>query len=172
METTDYSFLPILLSEELYVIKEKNVTDVLLSPMPIESPPLPKAMATPSVSEKTIEQNTSITEKKAITTDVLVVYSGKDIDGSDFLQKIMAAVHLKMSQIQLVEVSKFEIKNYHPSKALISFGAKLPVENYPLYQPGSWNGITILYADILEDIEKDVAKKKALWASLQKIFLS
>ncbi len=96
---------------------------------------------------------------------------------SAFLNKILAAVNI--SETKYIKVylpdkwSDLPIKLYkNGPKKIILFDASVKPEGFKdsLYSLQGAENVQWLIVDKLDDIEKDVNKKKALWASLKKMF--
>jgi hypothetical protein len=97
-----------------------------------------------------------------------------------FLEKVLQAVNLSLSQVTLVNVSGVESPDYYylfkekKIRHFISFG--VPLEELNLYLPllpyevKPIHGIQFLYTDSLEGIRTDIERKKWLWVALKQLF--
>ncbi len=114
----------------------------------------------------------------------LVVYHADNgEDGlQDFLTNILTAVKLDTSKdVSIVKVtdktgiSFIRAKTITTIEKMIIFGIapnQLGINlDIRKYVPLDFQGCTFLYADTLSEVKNDVNKKKALWASLQEIYL-
>ncbi|RFS13948.1 DNA polymerase III subunit psi [Emticicia sp. C21] len=101
-------------------------------------------------------------------------------DEKALLGKILGAVGLSLSQIDLIEIQKTQHIDYPSFIAqkvttkFISFGVGLSRLNWDImlvpYQIKNVSGIDFLLANDLRAIAADTTLKKNLWAALQKMF--
>lgn len=151
----EYSFLKILLNEDIYLIDKKEE----------------------SLSEESEPGLTYYGENKKKIA-VLVDEANPDFMRSvsfEFLNKIMEAVKLSKHEYALVNLHENKqstleaISAELTPKHLIVFGQPnlLNQENYKIGRVGD---ITTLQSDSLTEIQADVEKKKALWKVLQEMF--
>jgi DNA polymerase III psi subunit len=111
---------------------------------------------------------------------VILVNSINEAD-KILLSKILTAVKLDLSKIELMDLS--ELKKMNVKTALsqnlishfITFGVPLPniKLEIPLmaYQIKEIKSIRFLFSDELKNLHQDVERKKALWKALQEMFL-
>lgn len=98
----------------------------------------------------------------------------------DLLIKILGACHLGLKDIALVNCCAGKLnydsltETFKPVK-IILFGVNLGSLSFPLsfpeYQVQKYHSQTLLLVPSLEEMDKDVAVKKAVWESLKKMFL-
>jgi DNA polymerase III psi subunit len=96
------------------------------------------------------------------------------------LQKILAAVHLKLEDVDLVnlnnirQIDSMDILKDKVLNQLISFGISLTELNLQIhllkYQLETVEGIKMLLADNLSFLEHDMDAKKQLWKCLKEMF--
>lgn len=99
-------------------------------------------------------------------------------DQEAFLKNILAAVKLDIAQVAIINISKIELPfikvlEILTPKTILAFGAALPEELQAIdpYSISTYKNCKILKSDSLGEIALDKAKKKALWESLQQLFL-
>lgn len=118
-------------------------------------------------------ENLYTEELYAIKPKVLIViassWSSLQDDEVNLLTKILNAVKLSLSSVQVVTRSAFAVedfKTFQPSH-IISFGAMLK-NNTSLYQAIQVNDTSVVLADELRNL--DDARKKNLWLTLKQVF--
>ncbi len=149
----DYSFLKILLNEDIYVINEEKES---------------------AIEEATLKYYGE--NKKHIT--VIVEEVNPDFMRSvsfQFLNKIMEAVKLSQHEYALINLQENKactleriMKELAPNHIII-FGES-DFSNLDNYEISEIEGSTMLQSDSLTDVQTDVEKKKALWKALQEVF--
>jgi len=129
-------------------------------------------------------------EKESILKDckgrnakgVFLLYKDSEAEQVPFLAKILAAVQLDMEQDVIVfpstdtqTFSLSDISESHSFKKAIIFGfapqhigLQVQFQKYQLY---AIKDIQYLFADSLQEIENDKAKKGLLWGALQQLFV-
>ena len=135
--------------------------------IPAEPPELPTPVrpATPLMSQKVLI---------LVDEDLLP-------DDWAFLEKILNAVNLEVSGVDLLNVRATDNVNFADLLAgkhihhLFTFGVPFSRVDLDImmdhYHPVRFDGITFLLTDSLPAIAADVALKRKLWESLKKIFL-
>ena len=98
-----------------------------------------------------------------------------------FLEKILNAVNLEVSGVDLLNVHTTENVNFADLLAgkhihhLFTFGVPFSRVNLDImmdhYHPVRFEGVTFLLTDSLPAIAADIALKRKLWESLKKVFL-
>jgi hypothetical protein len=163
MITENYSFLPILISEPVYLIerpaKGTSATQEIQEKRKTTTPPV--ANVPPAASA-------SLGTEKKIVREVVIVMSDADTAKKPFLEKILLAVNINLAEVAVFTSVASIPADIHYNKA-ICFGEKISGVSY--YVPSPIQNRTILLADTLAEIESDVNKKKLLWGCLQKMFL-
>jgi hypothetical protein len=121
----------------------------------------------------------------ANTRQVLVgFFDEQSIEREDYLKKIIGAAKLNLLEDCLILRGSLEtqfpsfiqIKNAHPVQKVVLFGIKpsdigLNLE-IPPYQPIVFNNCTFLFVDKISIIEPSKERRAALWACLQRMFLT
>jgi hypothetical protein len=142
-----------ILNEDIYIIQEKK-----------EAP-----------------ENTSVkinvaakTEKKGPDKDVVIVLDKTaKAEEHEFLIKILSALKMTVQDVSII--NKEDFSSQMEFKNLIAFNinpqALLPGINTEKYIIKEHGKAGFLYADSLDELIKDVKKKKQLWEALQLMFL-
>lgn len=96
-----------------------------------------------------------------------------------FLTKILGAVKLQFEDIALVNVQTHpkvdftQLKNYFSCTKLLSFGisaAEIGLKNSSLNELHEYQNTKIIIAESLSILAKDDSRKKLLWLTLKKLF--
>jgi len=177
----DNSYLPNLINEDIYVIKENS------------SAPEVRAVAKEVIDIETVPEN-SVEEPATVYVQPLPTEGNNlkhclvfvestetilDKDSKTFLENILKSVKRSLEDILIVNVKEANEEQIQAILAeqnhrqLLVFGSEKmtslkDIDNYSVY---SENHKSFLKADGLDTISKAVEKKKALWAALQEIFL-
>lgn len=174
MESPDARYLTYLFAgEQLYRIPDTTATK------PLATEPIDKPVALPVVAKPlvpTVEEPLPYNPKH----QVLIVVATLSVAEKALLTKILAAVNLQMNQVDILnlsEIAQADLRAVLTQKSLqqlITFGVslfkiKLEIPLTP-YQVRAVQGIKFLYADPLEQIDSDVALKRALWTALKQMF--
>ena len=111
---------------------------------------------------------------------VIIVLNRLNTADSELLGKILGAVKLDLSSVDIIEIAKnkaVDLSQIFIQKSVnqvVVFGINLSELNLdvPLipYQILEKQGIKFIYSDLLSDIQNDIPKKKALWGSLKEMF--
>jgi hypothetical protein len=161
--------LAFLLTEPIYVIAEESTPPVALPTVEIAipEPPQPKVDLSRNRNQVVIIYNNQQT-----------VYLNPEEEA--LLTKILGAVKLRLDDVELVNIHNHrdtlvEILKDKVVNQIISFGIELrdldiqiPLEAYRITRA---EGIDILLADSLFELQLNTDKKKMLWQSLQSMFL-
>ena len=162
--------LPLLLTETIYVIPETEKTTA--PPVVVSIPDIPTPA--PSKSEHPRNRNRLV----VIYNNIKTVYLNPEEEA--LLAKILGAVKLRLEDVDLVNVNNhrdtlIEILRDKMANQIISFGIELrdldiqvPLEAYRVQRV---EGIDILLADSLFELQLNTDKKKMLWQALQGMFL-
>lgn len=175
-ETLYKNLQPEIVSEKEIVVEKKETTPEAV-PTSITTP-TPPPLTTPVVEapKVVIPATTSLklTHKVLVITDVI------SEDEKMLLGKILGAVGLSLTQIDLIEIQKTQEIDYPSFIAqkvttkFISFGVGLSKLNWDLmlvpYQVRSVSGVDFLLANDLGTIATDTTLKRNLWAALQEMF--
>jgi hypothetical protein len=161
--------LPLLLTETIYIVPEKEKT----SPVPsVAEPEVP----VPAVAQPVRPRNRN--RLVVIYNNIKTVYLNPEEES--LLTKILGAVKLRLEDVELVNVNNhrdtlIEILRDKMANQIISFGIELrdldiqvPLEAYRVQRV---EGIDILLADSLFELQLNTDKKKMLWQALQGMFL-
>jgi hypothetical protein len=111
-------------------------------------------------------------------------FDEQSVEREDYLKKIMSAAKLNLLEDCLIlrgsHETKFpsftDIQHAHPVQKAVFFGIQpsdlgLNLE-IPPYQPILFNKCVFLFVDKISVIEPSKERRAALWACLQKIFLT
>ena len=118
-------------------------------------------------------ENLYTEELYAIKPKVLIIiatpWSSLQDDEINLLSKILNAVKLSLSSVQIVTRTSFTVddfKTFQPSH-IVSFGTALQNKT-SLYQAINLGNISVVLADELRNL--DDARKKNLWLTLKQVF--
>ncbi|MFN8354722.1 MAG: hypothetical protein U0Y10_09760 [Spirosomataceae bacterium] len=185
---TNASFLSYLFAHEtLYRVESEAVT-----PATVDLAPTPPQVVTPVVEVPQSPVNQAPTppsstyQSMGYSQKVLILisepkHSVLSESDADFLEKVLKAVNLTSAEVDFINIDKVDkqadFKDMLSAKQVhhfLTFGVplkrlKLEILLVP-YQIKQVEGINFLYADPLATIQQDVAKKKALWVCLKKLF--
>lgn len=161
------------------IVSEKEIVEVkkVVATEIVSAPPI---TAIPSHIAETPQVTRPIAVPLKLNHKVLVIADVISDDEKTFLSRILGAVGLSLSQIDLIEIQKIQHIDYDSFIAqkittqFISFGIGLSRLNWDLmlvpYQIRTASGIDFLLANDLGAIATDTTLKKNLWAALQKMF--
>jgi hypothetical protein len=184
----DLSFLPHLIDEDIYVIKEKEADKEIIEVAGIKvETVIPDPVPAP-VEENNIEEPKPVYTKPLPTKGsnlkhcIVIVESTETIldnDSKTFLENILKSVKRSMDDILLVNTKDASDEQIQALLAeqnhrhLLCFGSeKLTfLKDIQTYSVHSENHKYYLKADDLDLISKTVDKKKALWTALKEMFL-
>ncbi len=179
--TDDYSFLTQLITEDIYVVKERELGPTTGSQT--------NEPTTEKGDEEGVVSESKETYIKPLQTEgnnlkhclVFVESSSEIIDANskEFLSNVLKAVKRSLDDILLINLKGASIKQIEALMAeqnhrhLLVFGTgKLDdlftSEQYTVHES---NHKYFLKADDLKIISEEKDKKKALWTALQKMFL-
>ena len=108
-----------------------------------------------------------------IRTGVVVVmstpWSSLTPEEVTLFTKILGSVKLSLDSVRIIEAPAVDdslVEIFNPP-AILAFGATGPA-SLPRYQAGELNGIPLVLADAISDL--DDARKKSLWGALRQAF--
>jgi len=188
----DFSFLPNLSDEDIYVIEEDKAVEKVKEVMPqpvvaavIAPTPAPASVTAP---ENIVEEPLPVfiqplpTEGNNLKHCIIIVESDEAIlnkDSKTFLENILKSVKRSPDDILLVnakeatdeQIQALLVEQNH--RHLLCFGTEKmtnlnSIQNYTVH---SENHKFYLKADDLSIISQAVEKKKALWIALKEMFL-
>ena len=184
-DSADYSFLPHLLSQPVYLVAEDRVATPDAAapekePTPAAEPvPVPKSKATPPPPAQTAWQFSGSAE----ATTAIFLHHPAPFIGSPaqvFLSNVLGAVGLKLETVLLVNLSENPglqpggIREYAGLQTVLLFGAAAAAcflqqaqDHYSPYQKGGYRWLT---APDLPSIATEKARKRLLWQALQQLY--
>ncbi|QMU28726.1 hypothetical protein [Adhaeribacter radiodurans] len=182
-QAAELSFYQQLFTEPLFILPETQAEPVVFSMPVIEPEPISKAE---------IEKlgNTAPVKKYPVLGDnkkgLLILVSQpenafQELPKNEFLVKILGAIKYTPSDVAYVNtlnikpINIYELSKAENLKHLIVFGKNIldmtADSRVGYYKPASIGHTPLLIVEELEIIERDVNKKKQLWAALQAMFL-
>jgi DNA polymerase III psi subunit len=189
------SYIHLLLDEPVYVIKEPAETMLALPVVPKPEMKQPLVAQQPSAEKQPILQAVVALKPAAPVpaakarpinkSKVMILFFNEQSpylrrNEEALLQKILAAVHLKIEDVDLVNLNNIRQIDYMDMlkdkvlNQLISFGISLTELNLQIhllkYQLETVEGIKMLLADSLSFLEHDLDAKKQLWKCLKEMF--
>lgn len=174
MERHDY--LPFFITEPVFLLKEDRLptetkTEVAAEPKPkVETVEKPAAVEVSSSSSKT-ENEAAATEPVALLSKNpigVVVQHGINEEEKAFIMKVLSAVQLKPTDIDLIE-QQVTIEQLAAYEKIIDFGNGL-VQQTTKYKITQHQTIKLLVGDRAGEIAQNVELKKKLWTALQELF--
>jgi hypothetical protein len=186
------NYIHLLLDEPIYVVNEP--AEVILPAPEIKGPeaaklPIiqakePALVVTPAISQTPPPAPVRKPEPRNKSKVMVLFYNDQSPylrkNEEALLQKILAAVHLKLEEIDLLNLNNIRQVDYvdflkdKTLNQLISFGISLTELNLQIhllkYQIEKVEGITMLLADSLNFLEHDLDAKKQLWKCLKEMF--
>lgn len=168
MQSKDYSFLPFLLNESIYVVPEDK-----------------PASKVEQLLEEEDEQPGQITWQGNNRQQVVLLIKNEHEQylselQKDLMSKILAAVKLNFEDVALINLAHYKEKHHldkftEPgAKYLIAFGLTSDDialdRNLIMNEIFSRNNIQMLFTASLEELEKDRNKKISLWNNLKQMF--
>ncbi len=152
--------------EDIYLLKNEFV---------VESP-----VSSPQTTPTPLSVSSQTTVYYQPKQKVIILLNSLNPTDSDLLGKILGAVKLDLSSVDVVEIDKTkdinlsQIFTQNSVSQLITFGINLLKVNLDVklipYQILEKQGVKFIYSDSLSDIQHDIPKKKALWGSLKGMF--
>lgn len=183
------SYIHLLLDEPIYVVKEAIETPVLLPVTQVNEPvPAPQVQA-PALAVTIKPPQATPPARKPEPRNrnkVMILFFNEQSpylkkNEEALLQKILTAVHLRLEEVDLVNLNNIRQIDYMDIlkdkllNQLISFGISLTELNLQIhlikYQTEKVEGIDMLLADSLSVIEHDQDLKKQLWKCLKDMFV-
>ncbi|SOE20678.1 hypothetical protein SAMN06298216_1162 [Spirosomataceae bacterium TFI 002] len=117
-----------------------------------------------------------------MNTHHLLVFSGLEPDEKDFLLKILQALGLSFTKVDLLDIQKDPLIDFKQTihenvvRTIIFFGEEsgkdfLPKLKLPTYEVKNLKNINFLYSDRLKQVAANTSnEKRQLWDSLKSIF--
>lgn len=135
----------------------------------------------PPVSDKTeeIAQDELVFGMK---THHLFVFSNLEADEKDFLLKVLQALGLSFTKVDLLDIQKEPLVDFKQTihenvvRTIVFFGEEsgkdfLPKLKLPAYEVKNLKNINFLFSDTLKQVASNEAnEKRLLWAALKGIF--
>jgi hypothetical protein len=159
--------LDLFLDTDVYVIKEKGITQV-------KEEDTFRETLFPEINEPPITKTTAkllILVENAVKT----TKSAKEID---FLTKLVNAVGLHMKDVSILSAT--EASSVEAKKALIFYATKEETAQIPFiesynqefkkYEPFTVYNQQVLWADAIDNMLESVEMKKMLWSGLKKMY--
>jgi|GEM_PF-2469717 len=184
IDTLKTDALELLLTEPIYILRHEitEAPAVNAEPMPAENsklPPhnsIPEIPKTPAITTPKLPRNRN---------QVVIIYNNQQTvylnpEEEVLLTKIMGAVKLRLEDVELVNINNHrdtlvDILKDKLVNQILSFGIELrdldiqiPMEPYRVIRV---EGIDMLLADSLFELQLNTDKKKMLWQALQGMFL-
>ena len=176
-ENNSAVFQYLFAEEHLFVIPENATIAVPEKVLEPENVQVVKEVPQPIVEEEKPQELLHFVPSHRV---VILVNNISEAD-KVLLSKILVAVKLDLSKVDLVELSLLKTMNVKTALSqnlishFITFG--IPMPNIKLeiplmaYQIKEIKSIRFLFSDALSELQNDVEKKKALWKALQEMFL-
>jgi DNA polymerase III psi subunit len=173
-ENNSAVFQYLFAEEHLFVIPENAVPEKVLEPQNVQ---VPKEVPKPIIEEEKPQELLHFVPSHRV---VILVNNISEAD-KVLLSKILVAVKLDLSKVDLVELSLLKTMNVKTALSqnlishFITFGIPMPNVKLEIplmaYQIKEIKSIRFLFSDELKNLHQDVEKKKALWKALQEMFL-
>jgi hypothetical protein len=190
MEQMEFSadfFNALYLSEKLYFVKNENAALPNLGEavLVINEPDTPENVPSPAVENEPLPKVESPATKiesqaQPINIPLLILVDVITEAEKVFLEKILNAVKLSLDKVELITLNDLKAKSFKERAEgktyfrILSFGVPLTHIHLSIlllpYQPQQLENMWCLMAEKLVVVEADVAHKRSLWESLQKIF--
>jgi hypothetical protein len=173
------------------VAEEKVTEKIVAEPVTTKTTEIPK-INIPKVSKPEVkEEKVAVAETFKISVlgnnqkNILVLVNNKDTDylnaeQSELLSKILAAVDVTMLDAGIVNMAKYKNFKWEDLKQQVNFTKMIAFEpaiaslysplNVGLYNIQKADNIDFFLSENLNDISRDVEKKKKLWAALKVFF--
>jgi DNA polymerase III psi subunit len=175
-------FQQLFAGEDVYLISDEKNLEVAESTENAPKIPQTEVKIEPIVIEKEVVADlpVQVVEQTPLyVPDQKVLVLVNTITDSEkvFLNKILGAINLDLSNVNLLILSELDNKNLKSIlqqnllTQLVTFGVPLVKINIEIlltpYQIREVEGVKLLYSDALSEIENDIPKKKALWNALK-----
>lgn len=176
------AFYQQLFTEHLFILPDElpNVAPPLTSPEPepISAEELERLGSTAPIKKFSLVGEN---QKGLIILVSLPEFAFQDLSKNEFLTKIIGAIKYTPSDVGYINAIDIKPVNIHDLSKEVSlanllvFGKNIldmsSDSRVSYYKPASIGSTPLLIAEELEVIERDVNKKKQLWAALQSMFL-
>jgi hypothetical protein len=189
------TYLHLLLDEPIYIVKEPAEAQLPVPVIPEPEVKQPAVAQQPAVTKQPVAQPVAVPKpqppvpaalpRPVNKSKVMILFFNEQSiylkrNEEALLQKILAAVHLKIEDVDLVNLNNIRQVDYMDIlkdkvlNQLISFGISLTELNLQIhllkYQLETVEGIKMLLADNLSFLEHDMDAKKQLWKCLKEMF--
>jgi DNA polymerase III psi subunit len=185
------NYIHLLLDEPIYVVKEPAEllpVEVVIEPevtkAPVSQAKTPLPTVTPAKAQTVPPAPVSKPEPLHKSKVMILFFNDRSSNLKKneevLLQKILASVHLKLQDVDLLNLHNIRQLDYlqfmqeKTLNKLISFGISLTELNLHIhllkYQIEKIEGIDMLLADSLNFLEHDLDAKKQLWKCLREMF--
>lgn len=175
-------FQQLFAGEDVYLISDKKDLEGAISienvpeipPTEVKTEPIViEKMVVPSPPVQVVEQTPTYVPDQKVLVLVNTITEPEKL----FLNKILGAINLDLSSVNLLILSELDNKNLKSIlqqnliTQLVTFGVPLVKINIEIlltpYQIREVEGVKLLYSDSLSEIENDIPKKTALWKALK-----
>lgn len=171
----EHNYLPLFITEEIYLIKGDEVTtSQATSAYTANTPNQEPAQVVSKVEEPAPTPKLPTPEKEPEVIHELAIWCPPlTKEDRELLSKILMAIKKDLNKAHLME----GIGSYAPHyKTLLCFGYQKELElkigeSVAPYSPTEKSGNKILVSASPSDLHGDPAQKKRLWEALQKMFL-
>ena len=175
------SYLGLLMDEPIYVIKSEKIMAIPPSVASSAPPQTIVPEVTPLLGQAVVQKPVTKNKNK-----VLILFNNEQSPylpkaEEALLKKILFSIKLDIDDVDLVNYNNIQRVDYMDLlkdkilNQLISFGVSLTTLNLQLYlkkyQVENIEGVDMLLADSLSDLENSADKKKLLWKGLQHMFM-
>jgi DNA polymerase III psi subunit len=173
-------FQQLFAGEDVYLISDEKNLEVAESTENAPKIPQTEVKIEPIVIEKEVVADlpVQVVEQTPLyVPDQKVLVLVNTETEKVFLNKILGAINLDLSNVNLLILSELDNKNLKSIlqqnllTQLVTFGVPLVKINIEIlltpYQIREVEGVKLLYSDALAEIENDIPKKKALWNALK-----
>ena len=173
----EHNYLPLFITEEVYILKEDSVTEEKPQEV-VQEQPIAKSEEPTStkVEEPAVTPTPKITIPKKETPvmhEMAIWCPPLSPEDKDLLTKILKAIKKDINQANIME----GIEAYSPyHKNLLCFGYQDELiakagSAIEMYTPTQFSGKKVLTSVAPGELHSDPAQKKRLWEALQKMFL-
>ena len=178
--TSNAEALRLFFTEDIYLVAENNPIDKIVggSDTLISRESAVEEIAANEQKPKTAFKYLGKNQKNIL---ILVNDPVNDVSseqGRELLRKLVKAIDLTANDFALVNYAKYSSEKYEDlntffnCKLLIAFGvspAALDLPTQSFHQLITYREATHVFAKDLHELDADLASKKVLWASLQKL---
>ncbi len=182
--TSNAEALRLFFTEDIYLLPQNNATTVveqLNSEKYVEQNSLIADISTPIIEAAPAKVTFKYLGKNQKNILILVNDSQNDVSteqGRELLRKLVKAIDLTANDFALVNYANYKEQNFShfkdafDCKLILSFGVaagELALPEQSLHQLNSYEGVSLVFSSNLDELDRDQASKKMLWASLQQL---